>query len=298
MCTTAMKAAKACHAYVTTFLASNESSSLFSEYPNHFPPQFSSTLHALTKAQLLKTFNDLLYILECWDLPQLSISYNGGKDCLVQLIIYLAAVYQHNVIDKKDLNPICIKAVYVHTEKEFDELINFLHKSISQFGLDFTAVYTYSNKQHIPQSPNIKNLFSEASTLQSGFYSYLNYDKYVKAIVVGIRHTDPYGSDLTLQQKTDTNKGWPKFMRVNPVLDWHTGQIWYFIKWLELFSKNTDFKITYCKLYDEGYTSIGGCDSTVRNPQLRKSNSNEFWPAWWVIEDDIERLSRVQKGKV
>lgn len=323
-------ASKACYELVSDFLASDYNESLNNlkycdnenilihhkelNLPTLYPPCFDSKLHKLTQEVVLQTYNDFLDILSQWDINSLSISYNGGKDCLVQLIIYMAAVYQFVEIDGKgsrSLDEVLIHAVYVHTETEFIEQVQFLEESVIQYGLDFKGVYTlFQDKESADQmqiinelkggskSGSIECLFSPTPTLPCGFLTFLEANPHVKAIIVGIRRTDPYGAQLKLQQKTDTNRGWPDFMRINPILEWHTNEIWYFLKWMEYKSAKSYFPITYCSLYDQGYTSLGGCDNTVRNPQLKRSDSFGYWPAWWVLEDDIERLSRVQKGKV
>jgi FAD synthetase len=330
---------RACYELIQAFFLSSPSESLSSlklssndkifqlhqhlQLPLLYPSCFNSSLHQRTQKQVLKTYKDFLLLLSRWELDQLSMSYNGGKDCLLQLIIYLAAIHQYIVIDKKgkfaNKNDFNVKAVYVHTETEFDEQIQFLQQSVLQYGLDFKAVYTLFNgkdesneSQILTETSKLENhdgvgsiecLFSSTATLPCGFLTYLKSDEVVKSIIVGIRRTDPYGESLKLEQRTDTNRGWPDFVRINPILEWHTSEVWYFIKWLERESINSDFKITYCSLYDEGYTSLGGCDNTIKNPKLKRkvlieNNKPLFWPAWWVLEDDIERLSRVQKGKV
>lgn len=339
----ALKSTRACHELVHSFLGSSPEDCLNSlstnldnidrsvilsheklHLPTLYPSSFDESLHASTKAQVLRSYNDMMYILHKWGLEKLSISYNGGKDCLVQLIIYLAAIYQFMVVEKQydqtlGTPKIHINAVYVHTENEFIEQVRFLESSVLQYGLDFMAVYTSFTqkdsetmdsassqllKESSPSSCSsmgrIKCLFSPTQSLPCGFLTYLKSNKCVEAIIVGIRRTDPYGSLLKLEQRTDTNRGWPDFMRINPVLEWHTREVWYFIKWLENASASSDFAINYCCLYDRGYTSLGGCDNTVRNPQLKRKypEGDQFWPAWWVLEDDVERLSRVQKGKV
>ena len=337
-----MHAAKSCYALLHAFFDAPSSKPLnslilspndnivkldkFLKLPSLYPPSFDEKLHRDTQNRALQSYNNFLNVLSHWELNEMSISYNGGKDCLVQLIIYMAAIYQHVVIDGNGSQyakefKIRVNATYVHTETEFEEQIQFLEKSVLQYGLDFTAVYTLFNERNSDNSSqimketinnsrdgaalnsdsgSIKCLFSSTSSLQCGFATYLDSDPNIKAIIVGIRRTDPYGALLNLEQATDTNRGWPDFMRIHPILDWHTSEVWYFIKWLERSSFGTDFPITYCSLYDSGYTSLGGCDNTVRNPQLKRKDTQQekFWPAWWVLEDDIERLSRVQKGKV
>lgn len=87
-------------------------------------------------------------------------------------------------------------------------------------------------------------------------------DTKLKAIFVGIRRTDPYGQHLKHFQKTD--KGWPDFIRIHPVIDWRYKDIWNFLRVLG---------IPYCILYELGYTSLGGTDNTVPNPDLRREGS-------------------------
>ena len=43
----------------------------------------------------------------------------------------------------------------------------------------------------------------------------------MKAVFVGTRRTDPHGENLKHFDPTDA--GWPAFMRVHPVIDWHYG---------------------------------------------------------------------------
>ncbi|KAB8297750.1 hypothetical protein EYC80_001552 [Monilinia laxa] len=95
-----------------------------------------------------------------------------------------------------------------------------------------------------------------------------------------------------------TDGGWPRFMRVHPVIDWHYREIWGFIRHLQ---------IPYCPLYDQGYTSLGGTTDTHPNPVLVASDDDDdddseaadgktptrkFKPAYELVEDMEERLGR------
>jgi FAD synthetase len=60
--------------------------------------------------------------------------------------------------------------------------------------------------------------------MKEAFQQYLDDVSAVKAILVGTRRTDPHGALLTHFDMTD--HGWPKFMRVHPVIDWHYAEIW------------------------------------------------------------------------
>lgn len=76
---------------------------------------------------------------------------------------------------------------------------------------------------------------------------------------MGSRNDDPYCEHLDLITESDTQKGYPKFNRINPIIRWKYEQVWTAIKVLQ---------IPYCSLYEEGYSSIGNKDNTVKNPTL------------------------------
>jgi FAD synthetase len=119
-----------------------------------------------------------------------------------------------------------------------------------------------------------------AKPMREAFAEYLSDYPHVRAIFVGTRRTDPHGADLKHFDPTD--RGWPPFMRIHPVIDWHYAEIWAFIRELE---------IPYCELYDKGYTSLGGTTDTHPNPALREGDEN-FRPAYELEADDEERLGR------
>ena len=57
--------------------------------------------------------------------------------------------------------------------------------------------------------------------MKKGLECYLAERNNTKAVFVGTRRTDPHGKDLTHFDPTDS--GWPEFMRIHPVIDWHYG---------------------------------------------------------------------------
>ena len=105
----------------------------------------------------------------------------------------------------------------------------------------------------------------------------------VKAVIMGNRRTDPWSQDL--QPFTESSEGWPRFMRVFPILDWDYCAIWTFLRELNL---------PYCSLYDQGYTSLGEKHNSQPNPSLRVegADSEVYLPAYQLTDNSLERLSR------
>lgn len=189
---------------------------------------------------------------------EIAISYNGGKDCLVMLVIYIY------VLSTFQLPTDHLKAVFVHYEEQFPELLEFISKSSKDYNL---------------------SLMSIKAPLKSGLFTYVDEHPEVKAVIIGTRRSDPFAADLKPLQPTDHS--WPDLTRIHPILEWHYDEVWAFLKTLD---------VEYCKLYDMGYTSIGGIDTTVRNPKLETTNG-EFLPAFHLHGDEFEREGRQKKGK-
>ncbi|KAI8956777.1 adenine nucleotide alpha hydrolases-like protein [Daldinia sp. FL1419] len=210
---------------------------------------------------------------------ELSLSYNGGKDCLVLLILILASLpssvsLQSSTAAQPESShsplsfPSKLQALYIRPPLPFAEVDEFVTTTSSVYHLDLTT----SNQ---PMKPALTE--------------YLRERPEVKAVFVGTRRTDPHGAALTFFDETDAD--WPRFMRIHPVIDWHYREVWGFIRALE---------IPYCPLYDMGYTSLGGTDDTHPNPALKedekktgsKIDGHPFRPAYELTEDREERLGR------
>lgn len=100
------------------------------------------------------------------------------------------------------------------------------------------------------------------------------------AIFLGTRLGDPHTDGLTIEQPTDN--GWPKITRLNPIMDWKYHDIWKCIRLL---------RIPYCRLYDQGYTSIGSPLKTKKNEHLLITE--DFWlPAHALEDETTERCGR------
>ncbi|MCJ1362593.1 replication factor A protein 2 [Acarospora aff. strigata] len=206
--------------------------------------------------------------LNRYTFSELSLSYNGGKDCLVLLILFLTALHTHTLTHHLSLPPL-IQSVYIVSQHPFPEVESFVATSSHTYHLDLARY---------------------AKPMKAAFAEYLEEKQDVKAIFVGTRRTDPHGEELTFFDATD--RGWPRFMRVHPVIDWHYAEIWSFIRHLD---------IPYCELYDKGYTSLGGTTDTHPNPALKASTTDSevsgeegFWPAYELVEDDYNAYNQGQ----
>jgi FAD synthetase len=206
----------------------------------------------------------------------LSLSYNGGKDCLVLLILYLAALHTHfnsvtPTLDRRKPFPTSIPSIYARPADPFPAVTAFVASSSHRYHLDLTT-----------------HVYSKTVSFRDAFAIYLAEKKEVKAIFVGTRRTDPHGEKLTFFDRTDG--GWPDFVRVHPVIDWRLEEVWTFLKAPEL------GELEYCSMYDEGYTSLGGVGDTVRNPKLRYVDEEDgkvrYKPAYVLVVDGEERLGR------
>ena len=59
-----------------------------------------------------------------------------------------------------------------------------------------------------------------------------------------------------------SDKEYPPFMRVNPILEWGYGDVWAFLR---------TTAVPYCSMYDQGYTSVGNVHNTHPNRHVPNS---------------------------
>jgi FAD synthetase len=178
--------------------------------------------------------------------------------------------------------------VYFKSDTDFSEMQNFMFELCSKLNLKVIVLNEGGAKQglqHIIDKMNIK------------------------AVFMGVRSSDPHASKLFQQKRlilfsssfcplifvifvghlkpfTQTDSDWPQAMRVLPILDWSYNDIWTFLKQLDL---------SYCSLYDKGYSSIGRVHNTSPNPHL-KNERGEYLPAYKLNIVDSERSGRLNSS--
>lgn len=189
---------------------------------------------------------------------EIFLSFNGGKDCTVLLDILIKLL--PTIGSSGDL-----KCVYMQPKEPFEEVEEFIEHCRRYYKIKIRSV-----------KGEIKTILNQIC----------KEDPNIKACIMGCRQTDPYCENLKPMQETDP--GWPKLMRVNPLLNWNCADIWEYIQ------KND---VPYCSLYDRGYTSIGDKTNTIPNPNLKRTEpSGEivYSPAYHLQDaDKLERAGRL-----
>lgn len=229
---------------------------------------------------------------------QLSLSFNGGKDCTVLLHLYAAALSRR----LPQTSTFSIPAVYIPCASPFQELESFIHETVESYSLD---LFSTSQTAFVGNdTPYVGSPLQDESPKRSGggemmrqaLGVYKDAFPQVQAILIGTRRTDPHGEHLSFRNLTDPS--WPRFERINPIINWSYSAVWNFL---------TTLQVPYCCLYDQGYTSIGSTYNTFPNPALRiklpagkleKGDSRsslerpEYRPAYELLDESLERAGR------
>ena len=193
--------------------------------------------------------------LQLYSLDELCISFNGGKDCTVLLHILHAALSKQSLLTQP------LKALYIRYNSPLPQAEQFISQTKERYNLNL-----------ITMTGNMK---AALKTLKETYPS-------IKATLLGTRRHDPFSDALRTFSPTDP--GWPHYMRVNPILDWHHSDVWSVIR---------ECNISYCSLYDQGYTSLGSAHNTAPNPNLRcEDGSGKYKPAYMLEDGKLERAGR------
>ncbi|XP_060074465.1 FAD synthase-like isoform X2 [Ylistrum balloti] len=218
----------------------------------------SHTVDAQFRDKLQHSIGIIEQSLGRYSLEKTCIGFNGGKDCTAVLYLFHAVVKRKHP-DHTDK----LKALYIRSGQPFQEVEQFIEMSSDRYNLD-----------RIILKGRTQDCLRELRHKHSN----------IEAIIMGTRNTDPRGSQLEGFAWTDPD--WPKFMRVNPILDWSYSDVWYFLRSLY---------IDYCSLYDQGYTSLGSQDNTHPNPILQYRDDRGvvcYRPAYLLQDGDRERDGR------
>lgn len=213
--------------------------------------------------RLQKTVATIERALQDYRFEELCLAFNGGKDCTLILALMHALLERngHNFSASR------LKLLYVLEHRPFPETEEFVQEVVRRLGgLELVK---------IPGS--IQQALSELTATRPE----------VKAIFMGTRHTDPHSADL--QEFSPTDGSWPRYMRLNCILDWSYSEVWLFLKL---------FKVPYCKLYDQGYTSLDGMEDTFPNPALllMGGQTKSYLPAHTLKDEGLERAGRTSKA--
>ncbi|KAI4167757.1 MAG: hypothetical protein LQ343_006952 [Gyalolechia ehrenbergii] len=201
------------------------------------------------KAVQTRTRKSLAIIQEAldrYDLASLSLSYNGGKDCLVLLILYLSLLSTNPSL------PAALPAIYIPPSHPFTTVTEF----------------TLSSAEHYHLNLDIHSADeSSKGSMKEAFALYLEKRPEVRAIFVGTRRTDPHGGKLSGEGFDVTDRGWPVFMRVHPVIDWHYAEVWA-VRWtLKSIQNASDWAL--CVVLE-----------TSEDPVLRALRPGVYEPRW------------------
>lgn len=210
---------------------------------------------------LKESVDTLNECFEKYSHDEITLCFNGGKDCIVTCHL-VTAIFQEKFPGKKLLN------LYVREGDPFPEIETFINRSIESYNLD--------------------NMTIEGS-MKSSLKDMMEKRPQVKATILGMRKGDPGGNTQDFFSPTDGD--WPRVMRVNPILNWEYSHVWKFLR---------ELSVPYPILYDQGYTSLGGVNNTMKNPELKFVDQNgkeSYKPAYELADAKHERAGRIKKSK-
>jgi len=207
------------------------------------------------------SFNVLEQCLTRYIPNQIAVAFNGGKDCTVVL-------HQYSLVLNKKYSHLNTKpplrALFIHNKPQFDNVLQFVGECVKYYELDLIQI-----------NGRIKDALNQLKISHPE----------IECVIMGTRLTDPNSSNLSDFSPTDPT--WPEYMRCNPILNYSYQDVWAFLR---------GFKVPYCQMYDQGFTSIGDKEKTIRNARLQYQNNDtgliEYKPAYLLDDEMSERDGR------
>ncbi|CAN8075620.1 unnamed protein product [Agarophyton chilense] len=220
---------------------------------------------ASTHAYIRKALETLDSAFRLYSPENVAVAFNGGKDATVVMHLARAALANWCNENATSAELHCLYMCGAEGE-QFSEVNSFVREQVSAYQLSAVEVHL---------------------GIKEGICKFTKERDNMCAFILGTRRSDPHGA--TMEHFEPSSKGWPPFMRVNPVLTWHYHDVWEFLR---------HFRLPYCCLYDRGYTSLGSVATTGPNPALKNDeNERGYEPAWMLEDESLERAGRVSKSQ-
>jgi phosphoadenosine phosphosulfate reductase len=229
--------------------------------------------------------------LNLFSKDEIYVTWTGGKDSTTMLWLYLEVC--------KKLGKTIPKVLFIDEGSVFEEILDMITKIEKLWKLDVVIVKnTDVSEKAIKLGDSIcvadLNQRNQKELVRIGFNEeYFRFEpesfvgnhlmktvamkvfleKYkVKALSTAIRWDE---QESRIKEKFFSPRTNPDHIRVQPMLHFKERDIWDTIH---------SHKIPYCRLYSQGYRSLGAKDSTVKNSDI---------PAWEQdLENTHERIGR------
>lgn len=224
-----------------------------SEFTTAAPKQHAPSAEMLEHEQAAQAI--IRDIFNRFPPAEIGVSFNGGKDSVVMFELI------RRTVPVDVLKQCCIFVIDLHDE--FDEILDFRARYMREIATEVKLVH---EEVTVDMRASLWKLMEKRP---------------LKAVFMGTRKTDPHGK---YQQSAveKTTPGWPDFLRACPIFNWSVHSVWEYTRL---------HHIPQCRLYEDGYTSLGNTSNTSRNPLLRKEDGT-YRPAWELASPTGERQGR------
>eukprot|EP00878_Enallax_costatus_P028716 GHUV01031051.1.p1 GENE.GHUV01031051.1~~GHUV01031051.1.p1 ORF type:complete len:571 (+),score=152.40 GHUV01031051.1:434-2146(+) len=278
------------------------------------------------RGKVQKALHMLHRTLELYRLPDISLSFNGGKDSTV--LLHLMRVALRPDLDltlvqfpthHQQLQELSIQedqqqppqqprniaqeqrqlAEHVAQQQQMLQDLQQCNKqqngvSHSEQGLGGLSVFYFERADDFPEVREFVRETDIAYGLKTHFLTHHDFkaglEEFLQEAGTAAIVLGTRRGDPNAEGQEyfcPSSAGWPPFMRINPILDWSYADVWGFLK---------ACRLPYCCLYDHGYTSLGGVHNTLPNSALKKSDGT-FAPAHALADGRLERSGRATKQR-